>query len=113
IALVMVRTGHLDAGLQMAEETLALIPDDEGTLYNTACVFARAAEASLDQDQLRIQYLTRATDLLRRSASAGFSDVEHLQNDPDLIILHDHADWPEIVRLVTTRAPEVMKSEAE
>lgn len=113
IALVMVRTGHLDAGLQMAEETLALIPDDEGTLYNTACVYARAAEKSLDHDQMRIQYLTRATDLLRRSATAGFSDVEHLQNDPDLIILHDHADWPEIVRLVTTRAPEVMKSEAE
>lgn len=101
IALVFVRTGRIAEGLQMAEEALQLDPGDNGSLYNTACVYARAAEQSPTAEEIHSVQSQRAVELLKQAAEAGFYDTEHLKNDPDLNCLHDHPEWLGIIQLVT------------
>jgi tetratricopeptide (TPR) repeat protein len=95
MALVQVRTHQLQEGLRLADESLSLMPKDNSMLYNTACVYARAAEVTQGDDQQRHQ--TRAVQLLKESVEAGFYDVRHMQHDPDLVTLHQRAEWPGIV----------------
>ena len=104
IALVLVRQGKVAEGVSMAEETLRLDPTDDSNLYNTCCTIARAAEQAGVDAELRKTYLDRAMKLLEESAANGFDDLDHLQNDPDLNSLHDHADWLPLVEKVKQAA---------
>ncbi len=100
IALVLVRQGELLPGLQLADETLLLDPDEESTLYNTACVYGRAVEAREISAEQRMMYLDETLRLLQSSITAGFSDPDHLRQDPDLACLHSHAAWPDVLRSI-------------
>lgn len=100
IALVLVRQGELQTGLQMADETLLLDPDEESTLYNTACVYGRAVESREISAEQRLKYLDETLRLLQSSITAGFSDPDHLRQDPDLACLHAHASWSDVLRSV-------------
>ena len=100
IALVLVRQGEFQAGLKMADETLLLDPNEESTLYNTACVYGRAVEAREISAEQRMKYLDETLRLLQSSITAGFSDPDHLRQDPDLACLHSHAAWPDVLRSV-------------
>ena len=104
IALVLVRQGKVTEGVRMAEDTLQLDPKDDSNLYNTCCTIARAAERTDSDAQLRKQFLTRAMQLLQESAANGFNDLDHLQNDPDLNILHDHDEWLPLVEKIRQAA---------
>ncbi|MEZ6039937.1 MAG: hypothetical protein R3C20_05485 [Planctomycetaceae bacterium] len=96
LALTMVRLGQIEEGLKLANETLALDPDDFSNQYNTACTVARAAEATSDAD-LHQQRIEKAMELLQKSVNGGFDDLDHLENDPDMNVLHNHEQWPQIV----------------
>jgi tetratricopeptide (TPR) repeat protein len=56
--------------------------------YNGACCLALAGD------------LDTALTWLERAASLGWRDVGHLQSDGDLVALHQHARWPEVVAKV-------------
>lgn len=107
LALLKVRTGRIEDGVSDAEAIMKLVPESagsyyDGTLYNTACVYARALEQpeiSAEQNQ---QYTDRAIDLMHQSADAGFHDENHVKNDPDLVTLHDHDEWPSIMQKITS-----------
>lgn len=93
IALVMVRSGELETGLKLAEETLKLDPQESSNLYNAACVYARASEQPVRSPDQKSADTARAIELLQKSAAAGFEDTEHLRSDPDLVCLHDLPAW--------------------
>ena len=113
IALVMVRTGQLDDGLTVADQALSMDPRTSHMLYNTACVYARATENTTLQEARRSELLHRATDLLQQSAAADFYDVDHLLQDPDLIALHEHPEWPAIVKHVQQNLEQIRSKPGE
>jgi len=107
LALLQVRSGQIEAGLRYAELILNQVPPAavgfyQGTLYNTACTYSRALEFSSLTPERKQQCLARAIDLMQQSAEAGFYDEKHVLGDPDLVMLHDHPEWPKIVDQITT-----------
>jgi tetratricopeptide (TPR) repeat protein len=107
IALLQVRSGKIQQGLNYAEAVMKQVPSTAGTyygwtLYNTACVYGRAIEQQDVSAEDQKQYLDRAIVLMHQAAGAGISDVTHLLADPDLVTLHEHAEWPAIVEQITT-----------
>lgn len=111
IGLVMVRQGKLQEGLKLANETLQLDPKEESNLYNAACVYGRASELKGISSDERKQYADEAMRLLKQSVGAGFSDVPHLKNDPDLNCLHDHDEWQEAIASTDKNFQERQKEE--
>ena len=107
LALLEVRSGQIEAGLSSAESVLKRVPPTvvefyQGTLYNTACTYSRALEHPDLTDGHRKQYLDRAIELMQQSAATGFHDEKHILNDPDLVMLHDHPEWPGIIDRITS-----------
>lgn len=108
IALLQVRSGKIQQGLNYAEDVMKQVPPTAGTyygwtLYNTACVYGRAIEKqdTVSAEEQK-QYLDRAMVLMHQAADAGISDVTHLLADPDLVTLHEHAEWPALVQQIIT-----------
>ncbi|MFM7036444.1 MAG: hypothetical protein ACKO2L_01855 [Planctomycetaceae bacterium] len=97
MALVQVRQGRVDEGLAAAEELIRQIPNDIYSLYNGACTYARAAERADTTADRRSMFIARAIELLKLNNAAGHDDHEHMSTDPDLIILHDHPAWQELL----------------
>ncbi|MCH2211029.1 MAG: hypothetical protein MK110_06980 [Fuerstiella sp.] len=111
VALLQVRLGQLEPGLANAETVLKQVPDTAGryygwTLYNTACVYARALETKGLSTADKQQHRKRAVELLHQAADAGIHDESHVVNDPDLVSLHDHPDWSSIIDRITTNQDE-------
>ncbi len=61
--------GDRDKAMQFAEAALQADPDSEDTLYNGACLYARAGE------------IEKSLDCLERG---GVHDTDWMDNDPDL-----------------------------
>ena len=106
LALARVRTGKIESGLKEAEAVLERVPEQAGrmymwTLYNTACVYGRAIEQPNITDVNRKQYRDHGMDLFRQSVDAGIHDEEHVKNDPDLIVFHDHPQWSRLIEQIT------------
>lgn len=106
MAIAQIRLGNITEGIQAAEEILAEIPDlptmvRRDTIYNTACVYGRAMESSTDA-KVKEQYTDRALELLTDciDREGGFDDVDHLLDDPDLAMFHDHPRWDDLVTRV-------------
>lgn len=105
LALAYVRSGQIRRAVDFAEETLARIPESVGnyywwTQYNTACVYGRALERpELTEDQ-KPMLISRGMELLQDACKTGIDDHEHMINDPDLVVFHDHPEWEEILRNV-------------
>jgi hypothetical protein len=106
VALLQVRSGELQQGLDYAETVMKQVPSTGGTyygwtLYNTACVYGRAIEQSEVSPEDQKQFLDRAIVLMHLAADAGISDAPHLLADPDLVTLHEHSEWSSIVKQIT------------
>ncbi len=106
LALLQVRSGQIEDGIEEAERVMKQVPAAatmyyNGTLYNTACVYARALESDNLTAEQGQQYTERAIELMRLSADAGFYDEQHVLNDPDLVTLHDHEEWSVIMQQIT------------
>jgi serine/threonine protein kinase len=98
LALSLVRVNGQQGKAVAEANALAEAPGAKaGTLYNAACVYARAAAASQDAG-LTEKYAARAVDLLRRAVAGGYRDVTHMRNDHDLDALRAHADFKELLR---------------
>jgi tetratricopeptide (TPR) repeat protein len=97
ISLVLVRQGKVAEGLQAADRLIASVPFDDYALYNGACSYARAAERAETSAADRTSWIARAVELIRATNATGFDDDEHLAQDVDLQILHDHPEWPALL----------------
>lgn len=105
IALVMVRLDDIQAGLAYADQVMAMAPEDQTSLYNGACTYARATESKLVSEHDRKLYADKAIELLRLTAELKFRDSEHMLKDPDLLSLHSHTEWQKTVELVNANKP--------
>ena len=84
-AAVLALLGRKEESRRFCERAVALRPDDPQTHYNAACT------ATLSGDQ------EAALDLLERAVTLGWSNAQWLQNDKDLVPLHDHPRFKQIV----------------
>jgi adenylate cyclase len=88
LAIQLVHSGEVEAGLQQSLRTIELAPDDGRICYNAACTFARAGRPE------------QALDLLRQGTSRLPSYLSDWpRRDPDLATLHRH---PEFVAMFGT-----------
>jgi serine/threonine protein kinase/formylglycine-generating enzyme required for sulfatase activity len=88
-AVVSAYLGTGDEGLKRLEAALAAQPQDAEFLYNAACAYALAAEATLPQDSPRAeQQARRALALLEQAVAAGYRNFQGIQLDDNLEVLH-------------------------
>jgi serine/threonine protein kinase/formylglycine-generating enzyme required for sulfatase activity len=88
-AVVSAYLGESDKGLKRLEEALAAQAQDADFLYNAACAYALVAEATMGKDQPRAeQQARRALALLEQAVAAGYHNVQGMQLDNDLEVLH-------------------------
>jgi adenylate cyclase len=73
---LLLRLGEPAEGLRLADEALALRPNDFSTLYNVACTYCLAGDHA------------HALDLLERAVARG-GFVAWMQHDPDLAPLRE------------------------
>jgi tetratricopeptide (TPR) repeat protein len=75
-------------------------------LYNAACGYAICAaaieppegeELTPEQQTQRQEYIDLALACLRESIAAGYSDFEHMQQDPDFDVLRDLPEFEELL----------------
>jgi tetratricopeptide (TPR) repeat protein len=66
-------------------EVIALDGGNKDSYYNAACCFALSGDPS------------QAFSYLRKAVAAGYKDVDHLQQDPDLHALRNDPRWAEVV----------------
>jgi Flp pilus assembly protein TadD len=104
LAISQVMQGRLEEGLATAEAGRKQFARDAGFLYNTACVYGRAAEQTAKQPvtperDARLKTLReQALADLRAALAGGFDDLDWLREDPDLNSLHDLPEFQKIQR---------------
>ncbi len=84
----------------------ALDVENPDNLYNSACGYAMCANAiqpadgealSADQQAQRREYIDLALACLHELIAAGWSDFEHMQEDPDLAVLRELSEFEELM----------------
>ncbi len=73
--------GNKKDAAQQLEKAVAMRPNDASTLYNAACTYGLL--------ELKVEALS----LLRRAIDSGFSDIEWISRDTDLVCLHGDPDF--------------------
>ena len=106
VALAKIRLGKTVEGIAQMEKIVADVPEMQtfvrrDSLYNLACVYGRATERETAVGK-REQYRTRGMEVLKDCTfrEVGFDDVEHIENDPDLNVFHDHPEWPALLKKI-------------
>jgi hypothetical protein len=93
---LLAREGRFDEIPQSAEMLRSLDSENPDNLYNAACGYALCANAIQPADGAELTseaqaqregYIELALACLRESIVAGYSDFEHMQQDPDLAVL--------------------------
>ena len=77
--------GRIDDGLRMDELCVKLEPDNATAYYNLACSLCLKVR---DKEAL---------EMLRKAVSLGYSDVEWMIQDEDLVGLHGNREFEKIV----------------
>lgn len=84
-AVLLSRTGQIEAGIKVCEEAVKIAPFSPPAQYNLACLYSRNGE------------IDKAIDRLKIAAEVGFRDANHVQNDPDLVPLRDNPEFKDVV----------------
>jgi len=79
------RRGLYDKGLQIDLRLAQLRPHDSLTWYNLACSYAL------------LKRIEEAVGALRRAFESGYTDVAHLQQDPDLANLRQSPQFRQLL----------------
>ena len=96
VALSLAIAGKVDEAIQLLDEKGAEFAKDRIFAYNSACTYARAAEALQRQagesdahKQKIIELVDKALDELERSVELGYIDANWTKADPDLKMLRE------------------------
>jgi adenylate cyclase len=95
---LQVRLGDIEAGKRNAEAALRMRPDDFGTLYNGACVYAQIGEYD------------RAMDLLDRAVDTGQGFRDWIDHDHDFDAVRQLPRFQEIVARLGGRGQPSLSS---
>jgi tetratricopeptide (TPR) repeat protein len=106
LSLSLSRAGQHARATATAQELLRAGNVENGTLYNAACVYARAARGAPPQtgsphDE---QYADRAVELLRQAVQQGWKDVAHIKQDSDLDGLRQRPDFQQLLADLEAKA---------
>jgi tetratricopeptide (TPR) repeat protein len=80
------RRGLHDQALKIDRRVVALAPKDGVAHYNLGCSLAL------------LGYAQEALQSLRRALESGYSDIDFLENDPDLDSLHKEPEYQDLLR---------------
>ena len=72
--------------LRQLQTAVALRPGDSNVLYNAACTYAL------------LQKPAEGLEMLKRAMKAGWTNVDWISRDPDLISLHDDPEFQRLCR---------------
>jgi serine/threonine protein kinase/tetratricopeptide (TPR) repeat protein len=98
--------GRFDEIPQSAAMLRSLNAENAENLYNAACGYALCANAiepgdgeelTPEQQTQRQEHINLALACLRESIAAGWTDFEHMQQDPDLAVLRDLPEFAELM----------------
>lgn len=85
LAAAYTRKGLYEKGLAIDKRLSRLLKDDPITFYNLACSYALTGRPE------------EAVAALQRCVRLGYSDFDHLRNDPDLKSLQQHPQFLELL----------------
>ncbi len=101
LGIVLARKGDVDEAITYVEDQKSKHDKDSVYAYNMACVYARGVEAlskEEEPDEKRVAELTaKAVAELKRSKQLGFSDLDWMKKDPDLVPLHGDPEFQKVV----------------
>src|SRR5262249_55282307 len=80
------RLGDPARGLEGAQRALALGQEEPVTLYNVACLYALQGQPE------------PALDCLEKAVKHGFAHKEWIEHDSDLLSLHSHSRFQELLK---------------
>jgi serine/threonine-protein kinase len=114
-ARTLARQGrHADAAAE-AERLRALAPEDGTNLFDVACCYALCAAGvgppkqperlTLEESAARAHYVAQALRDLAAAVQRGYTDMPHLQYDPDLLALRSEKEYLELIRRLKTATP--------
>ncbi len=90
LAHVLTRLGRVEEGLSADRRLVELAPESPTVHYNLACSLCLSGHAS------------SAIEELERAIELGYTDVEHLLEDDDLISLRPDSRFQRLVELLRT-----------
>ena len=102
LALVEVRMGSIDRGIETGEKLRDRHKNDPVFLYNMACIYGRAIEALEQQEkppenraEVILEYQQKAISDLRGAVNLGLDEynMEWMTRDPDLEPVRRHPDF--------------------
>ncbi len=91
VADAMTALGYYHDGLALDLRLAAILPRDPLVLYNLAC--SQALTGHLDD----------ALDTLERAMEVGYRDARHMSRDQDLLNLHGHDRFLELLQHMDTK----------
>jgi tetratricopeptide (TPR) repeat protein len=104
----LARAGRFAEIPQSAAMLSNLDAENPDNLYIAACGYALCAKAihvaegtelTPEQQTQPQEYIDLAVTCLRESIAAGYGDVEHLRQDPDLAVLRELPEFEELIHL--------------
>jgi HEAT repeat protein len=103
LAIIEALQGNYAKAVADIEAAKGRFVDDAMFEYNAACVYGRALQAVAKDDEsdernaAMQQYREAGIAHLKRSMELGFSDLDHVRNDPDLEAFHDQPAFQELM----------------
>ncbi len=91
LAEAYTRCGLFEKGLEIDKRLAFLCKDDPIVHYNLACSYVLSG------------YTAKALAALKRAVRLGFTDLGHLQKDPDLKPLRDYPPFPKWLETVSKK----------
>jgi hypothetical protein len=90
---IKLRNGDTAAAEQLCHKLIEEVPFAPNGYYNLGCILALRGQKDAAFEQLY------------QSAAHGFSDVAHIQADPDLVTLHDDPRFAELLKKSRAATP--------
>jgi non-specific serine/threonine protein kinase len=78
--------GRSEDAVRQLQTAVALRPGDSSVLYNAACTYALSQKPA------------EAIEMLKRAMKAGWTNVDWISRDTDLISLHDDPEFQRLCR---------------
>ena len=92
LAEAYTRRGLFEKGLEIDKRLAFLCKDDPIVHYNLACSYVLSG------------FTAKALVALKRAVRLGFSDMGHLEKDPDLKPLRDYAPFQQWLAMISKKA---------